>query len=162
MNLRPKYYWLCDYSTGRARPGPGDMPRLSKLLCFCSVCLTSKGSPQEKQIALCMAQPDFWVRPSISSCLIYKTAPKKWSTESICHFRQNTALFYIWQLYNFRLYFTPVFSAVQVQLYISERKSIWATWQTRQSVCYREGPANPGRYAPIEQTTVLLLRLPHF
>ena len=30
------------------------------------------------------------------------------------------------------------------------------------AVVYREGQARPRRYAPIEQTTVLLLRLPHF
>ena len=47
------------FVTGRARPIPGDMPQSSKLLCFCSVCHTSKGSPQEKQITLSVAQPDF-------------------------------------------------------------------------------------------------------
>ena len=52
----------------------------------------------------------------------------------------------------------------------------WSSWPHRprilkskiwgihlgQGIIYREGPARPRRYAPIEQTTVLLLRLPHF
>ena len=54
----PSLFFLSS-STGRARPSPGDMPALRELLCFCSVCLTSKGSPQEKQITLSVAQPDF-------------------------------------------------------------------------------------------------------